>query len=72
MNIYNRYNKHGFTVVKNFFSKKDIGLLKIRIENFIKKNQKKFNKKRGDINFNKDKINSIHTLHRSKKEFEFI
>ena len=72
MNIYNHYNKHGFTVVKNFFSKKDIGLLKIKIENFIKKNQKKFNKKRGDINFNKDKINSIHTLHRSKKEFEFI
>ena len=72
MNIYNHYSKHGFTVVKNFFSKKDIGLLKKRIENFIKKNQKKFNKKRGDINFNKDKINSIHTLHGSKKEFEFI
>ena len=72
MNIYNHYNKHGFTVVKNFFTKKDIELLKIRIEQFIKKNQNKFNRKKGDINFNKNKINSIHTLHRSKKEFEFI
>ena len=59
MNIYNHYSKHGFTVVKNFFSKKDIDLLKMRIEKFIKRNQKKFNKKRGDINFNKDKINLI-------------
>ena len=72
MDIYNHYSKHGFTVVKNFFPKKDIELLKNRIEKFIKKNQNKFNKKKGDINFNKDKINSIHTLHRSKKEFEFI
>ena len=41
MNIYNHYSKHGFTVVKNFFSKKDIDLLKMRIEKFIKRNQKK-------------------------------
>ena len=72
MNIFSQYNKHGFIVIKNFFSKKDINLLKIRIEKFIAKNQGKFNKKKGDINFNKDKINSIHTLHRSKKDFEFI
>ena len=69
MNIFNQYNKNGFIVIKNFFSKKDINLLKIKIEKFIEKNQDQFNKKKGDINFNKDKINSIHTLHRSKKDF---
>lgn len=72
MNTYNQYNENGFTIVKKLFSKKDIDLLKVRIEEFIKKKQNKFNRKKGDIHFVKNEINTIHTLHQERKNFEFI
>ena len=72
MNISYQYKKNGFTVIKNFFPKKDIDVLKKRIEQFIIKKQNNFNKKKGDIHFTKNKINTIHILHQKKKIFEVI
>ena len=46
MNTYNQYNENGFTIVKKLFSKKDIDLLKVRIEEFIKKKQRSLIKKK--------------------------
>jgi len=52
------FDKFGVTVVKKFFSKKEINNLELRINKYIKKNKEKLKGK--DINFINNKINSIH------------
>ena len=52
------FDKFGVTIVKNFFSKKEINNLELKINRYIKKNKNILNGK--DINFIKKEINSIH------------
>ena len=50
------YKKNGWIIIKNFFSKKEVGEAKKKINNFLKKNYKKY--KGRDINFVGDEKNS--------------
>ena len=36
------YKKNGWIIIKNFFSKKEVGEAKKKINNFLKKNYKKY------------------------------
>ena len=63
------YQKNGWVKIKNFFTQKELSLLKKTTYNFLKKNHKKYAP--GEINYVKDKkrfneINSFHKLEENK------
>lgn len=65
LKVLNFYNSNGWVKVEKFCSLKEIGLLKKNVNNFLKKNHKKYDGR--DINYTGDvkswkKINSFHKL----------
>ena len=65
-----QYEKKGYFVLKNFFSRSDIDYAKNQIEIYINKSQKVLKSRKGSINYTNKKINSLHTLHTKKNLFK--
>ena len=71
INYLDNYKKNGWVVIPGFFSKLKINQIKVKVNNYLRKNYKKYEGR--DINFVGDikkfsKINTFHKLH----DFNFI